>query len=41
MVGHCDELAERSERGVDENGIAEIAERYPMEVVSPVPEGHR
>jgi mannose-6-phosphate isomerase-like protein (cupin superfamily) len=41
MVGYFDELSEAVERGaVDPVELAEIAARYSMEVLGPVPEGY-
>lgn len=41
MVGYFDELAAAAKTGgVDEAGLAEIALRYSMEVIGPVPEGY-
>lgn len=41
MVGYFDELAEAAKRGdSDLAGLAEVAKRYAMEVVGPVPEGY-
>ncbi|MEO8571696.1 MAG: hypothetical protein ABI553_08325, partial [Chloroflexota bacterium] len=41
MVGYFDDLAEASTAGdVGPDVLSEIAERYAMEVVGPVPEGY-
>lgn len=41
MVGYFDELAEAVAAGnVDEGYLGQIAERYGMEVLGPVPEGY-
>lgn len=41
MVGYFDELSEASKRGnVDPGVLSEIALRYSMEVLGPVPEGY-
>jgi quercetin dioxygenase-like cupin family protein len=41
MVGYFDELAEATRRGdVDPAGLSEIALRFSMEVIGPVPEGY-
>ena len=40
MVGYFDELAAGIQAGMSEAGLDEIAERYAMEVVGPVPEGY-
>ena len=40
MVGYFDELAAAIAEGVDETGLADLAERYQMEIVGPVPEGY-
>lgn len=41
MVGYFDELAEATKQGdVDPRALAEIALRYSMEVIGPVPEGY-
>jgi hypothetical protein len=40
MVGYFDELAAGITSGMDEDALDEIAERYAMEVVGPVPEGY-
>ena len=40
MVGYFDELAAGIASGVDESALDEIAQRYAMEVVGPVPEGY-
>ena len=41
MVGYFDDLAETMERGdVDPAALSEIALRYSMEVIGPVPEGY-
>ena len=41
MVGYFDELAEATKRAdVDPAALAEIALRYSMEVIGPVPEGY-
>jgi mannose-6-phosphate isomerase-like protein (cupin superfamily) len=41
MVGYFDELAEAIRSGdVDDGRLGEIAERYGMEVLGPVPEGY-
>ncbi len=40
MVGYFDELAEATKRDVDPTALSEIASRYSMEVVAPVPEGY-
>ncbi len=40
MVGYFDELGEALRHGVDERELGEIAERYGMSVVGPVPETH-
>jgi hypothetical protein len=39
MIGYFDELSEATKQGhVDPDTIAEIARRYSMEVLGPVPE---
>lgn len=41
MIGYFDELAAAIRAGdVDESRLGEIAERYGMEVLGPVPEGY-
>ncbi len=41
MVGYFDELADAAKMGVGDPGaLAEIAERYSLEVIGPVPEGY-
>src|SRR5262245_24729877 len=40
MVGYFDELATGIEAGVDPAGLDEIASRYAMEVIGPVPPGY-
>ena len=41
MVGYFDELAAATRAGeVDDEALAEIVERYSMEVVGPVPEAY-
>ena len=41
MVGYFDELAEATRKGdVDPAALSEIALRYSMEVIGPVPEGY-
>jgi quercetin dioxygenase-like cupin family protein len=40
MEGYFDELSAAIESGVDENGLAEIADRYSMDVVGPAPAGY-
>ena len=41
MVGYFDELAEATKRGdLDPAGLADVARRYSMEVIGPVPEGY-
>jgi quercetin dioxygenase-like cupin family protein len=41
MVGYFDELSAATARGeVDPEALSEIAERYGMEVIGPVPEGY-
>lgn len=41
MVGYFDELSEATNRGrVDPELLDEIALRYSMEVLGPVPEGY-
>jgi mannose-6-phosphate isomerase-like protein (cupin superfamily) len=41
MVGYFDELAAATARGeVDPETLSEIADRYGMEVIGPVPEGY-
>jgi mannose-6-phosphate isomerase-like protein (cupin superfamily) len=41
MVGYFDDLSEASMKGgVDPDGLAEIATRYSMELLGPVPEGY-
>jgi quercetin dioxygenase-like cupin family protein len=41
MVGYFDDLAETMKRGdVDPAALSEIALRYSMEVIGPVPEGY-
>lgn len=41
MIGYFDELAEAVGAGnVDEDHLGQIAERYGMEVLGPVPEGY-
>lgn len=41
MVGYFDELAAATKRGdLDPAGLADIAQRYSMEVIGPVPEGY-
>ena len=40
MVGYFDELAAAISAGLDEAGLAEIAERYAMHVLGPAPEGY-
>ena len=41
MVGYFDELSAATARGeVDPEALSEIADRYGMEVIGPVPEGY-
>ena len=40
MVGYFDELAAGIASGMDEAALDEIARRYAMDVVGPVPEGY-
>jgi hypothetical protein len=40
MEGYFDELAAAIRRGVDDEELSEIAERYEMEVLGPAPEGY-
>jgi mannose-6-phosphate isomerase-like protein (cupin superfamily) len=40
MIGYFDELAAGIAAGMDEGGLDEIAARYAMEIVGPVPEGY-
>ena len=41
MVGYFDELSAAHARGeADETALAEIADRYGMDVIGPVPEGY-
>jgi hypothetical protein len=41
MVGYFDELSDASKKeGVDPAVLSEIASRYSMEVIGPVPEGY-
>jgi hypothetical protein len=41
MVGYFEELSAATARGeVDPEVLSEIAERYGMEVIGPVPEGY-
>lgn len=40
MVGSFDELAAGTKDGMDAQALHEIAERYAMEIVGPVPEGY-
>lgn len=41
MVGYFDELAEGTKRGsLDPADVADVAKRYSMEVIGPVPEGY-
>jgi len=41
MVGYFDELSAATARGeVDPEDLSEIAERYGMVVIGPIPEGH-
>jgi len=40
MVGYFDELAQLSATDVDPEELAEMARRYGMEVIGPVPEGY-
>lgn len=40
MVGYFDELAAGIAAGMDEAGLDEIAARYAMEIVGPLPEGY-
>jgi mannose-6-phosphate isomerase-like protein (cupin superfamily) len=41
MVGYFDEIAEAAKAGdVDPDALSEIALRYSMEVIGPVPEGY-
>jgi len=41
MVGYFDELSAATARGeVDPEALSEIAEKYGMEVVGPIPEGY-
>lgn len=41
MIGYFDELAEAiAARNVDDDHLGQIAERYGMEVLGPVPEGY-
>ena len=41
MVGYFDELSEATKKGnIDPEILSEIAVRYSMEVLGPVPEGY-
>lgn len=40
MEGYFEELGEALRTGVDEEGLAEIAGRYSMDVLGPAPEGY-
>ena len=41
MVGYFDEIAEGGRAGhIDEEVLSEIARRYGMEIIGPVPEGY-
>jgi mannose-6-phosphate isomerase-like protein (cupin superfamily) len=40
MVGYFDDLAAAIVAGIDERGLDEIAGRYNMDVVGPIPEGY-
>jgi len=40
MVGYFDALGAAISEGMDEAGLAGLAERYQMDVVGPVPEGY-
>ncbi len=40
MVGYFDELAEQSATDLNPEELAEMARRYGMEVIGPVPEGY-
>lgn len=40
MEGYFDELSQAVRAGADEAALAEIAERYSMEIVGPVPRGY-
>lgn len=40
MEGYFEDLSEALARGVDEAGLAEIGERYAMEILGPAPEGY-
>ncbi|MEX2547485.1 MAG: cupin domain-containing protein [Chloroflexota bacterium] len=40
MVGYFEELAAAIASGIDESGLAEIAERHAMEVLGPAPEDY-
>lgn len=40
MIGYFDDLAAALKGGADERAVSEIAQRYSMEVVGPVPEGY-
>ena len=40
MEGYFIDLAEAMRRGVDDQGLADIAARYSMEVLGPSPEGY-
>ncbi len=41
MVGYFDDLREAIRNGsADDALLGEIADRYPMEVIGPVPEGY-
>jgi hypothetical protein len=39
MEGYFEDLAEALSRGVDEDGLGEIAARYAMDVLGPPPQG--
>ena len=40
MEGYFVELGRAIEEGIDEAGLTEIARRYSMEIVGPVPKGY-
>jgi hypothetical protein len=41
MIGYLDELADGMNRGgLDKAALSDVAERYSMEVIGPVPEGY-
>jgi hypothetical protein len=40
MVGYFDELAVGIQSGLDEDGLSQIAARYSMDVVGPVPDSY-